>query len=304
MADRAASVLARLKTQANLTDRTFQLCLQLFCQEEFLRRLASSVYKNKLVLKGGHLIYCLTDFSSRPTVDIDFLARDTTNTTEALEGILANIINTPTGNDFIAYEIMYIEQISIDKKFPGLSAVLEARIKNTKTPVKIDFGFGDIVYPEEQIREVPTQLSDFAAPIVKTYSLETIVAEKLDAILDLMEFSSRMKDYYDLYYLSLQFNFDGSLLRTALVRTFANRERSYQSNDFLNLIAFACNEDMQKKWDTFNKRLKLPPIHFDEVIAGFAAFLEPVMESIYADVSFGFYWHAQDRMWKETGNKT
>ena len=298
MADRAASVLARLKTQANLTDRTFQLCLQLFCQEEFLRRLASSVYKNKLVLKGGHLIYCLTDFSSRPTVDIDFLARDTTNTIEALEGILANIINTPTGNDFIAYEIRQIEQISIDKKFPGLSAVLEARIKNTKTPVKIDFGFRDIVYPEEQIRKVPTQLSDFAAPIVKTYSLETIVAEKLDAILDLMEFSSRMKDYYDLYYLSLQFNFDGSLLRTALVRTFANRERSYQRNDFRKVIAFDCNEDMQKKWDAFINRLKLPPIHFDEVIAGIAAFLEPVWDSIYTDDSIGVYWHAQDGIWK------
>ena len=298
MADRAASVLARLKTQANLTGRSFQLCLQLFCQEEFLRRLASSVYTNKFVLKGGHLIYCLTDFSSRPTVDIDFLARDTTNTIEALEGILANIINTPTGNDFIAYEIRHIEQISIDKKFPGLSAVLEARIKNTKTPVKIDFGFGDIVYPEEQIREVPTQLSDFAAPIVKTYSLETIVAEKLDAILDLMEFSSRMKDYYDLYYLSLQFNFDGSLLRTALVRTFANRERSYQRKNFQNVIAFASNKDMQKKWDAFIKRLKLPPIHFDEVIAGIAAFLEPVWDSIYADDSIEFYWRAQDGMWK------
>ena len=253
---------------------------------------------NNLVLKGGHLIYCLTDFSSRPTVDIDFLARDTTNTIEALEGILANIINTPTGNDFIAYEIRHIEQISIDKKFPGLSAILEARIKNTKTPVKIDFSFGDIVYPEEQIREVPTQLSDFASPIVKTYSLETIVAEKLDAILDLMEFSSRMKDYYDLYYLSLQFNFDGSLLRTAFVRTFANRERSYQRNDFQKVIAFDCNEDMQKKWDAFIKRLKLPRIHFDEVIAGIAAFLEPIWDSIYADDSIGFYWHAQDGIWK------
>lgn len=298
MADKASSILARLRNQANASGRTFQLCLQLFCQEEFLRRLAASVYKNKLVLKGGHLIYCLTEFSSRPTVDIDFLARDTTNTIEALEGILANIINTPTGNDFVAYEIRHIEQISIDKKYPGISTVLEAQIKNTKTPIKIDFGFGDIIYPEEQVREVPTQLSGFALPIVNTYSLETIIAEKLDAILDLMEFSSRMKDYYDLYYLSLQFNFDGSLLRTALLRTFANRERSYQRNNFQNVIAFASNKDMQKKWDAFIKRLKLPPIHFDEVIAGIAAFLEPVWDSIYADDSIGVYWHAQDGIWK------
>ena len=120
--------------------------------------MAASVYKDKLVLKGGHLIYCLSEFSSRPTVDIDFLARDTANTVESLEEVLANIINTETGNDFISYEIKHIEEISIDKKYPGLSAVLQARIKNTKTPVKIDFGFGDIVFPEEQVREVPTQL--------------------------------------------------------------------------------------------------------------------------------------------------
>ena len=214
MADRAASVLTRLKNQANLTGRAFQLCLQLFCQEEFLRRLAGSKYKNNLVLKGGHLIYCLTEFSSRPTVDIDFLARDTPNTIEALRDVLSTIIDTPTGNDFILYEIKHIEIISIDKKYPGLSAVLQARIKNTKTPIKIDFGFGDLIYPEDQMRTVPTQLNDFIAPLVKTYSLETVVAEKLDAILNLMEFSSRMKDYYDLCFLSVGFDLDGNQLRS------------------------------------------------------------------------------------------
>jgi len=95
MADQGASVLARLRNQAKTSGRTFQLCLQLFCQEEFLRRLAASDYQNKLVLKGGHLIYCLTEFSSRPTVDIDFLAQDTANTIEALGNILLHIINPP-----------------------------------------------------------------------------------------------------------------------------------------------------------------------------------------------------------------
>ena len=238
MADRAASVLARLRNQGDASGKTFQLCLQLFCQEEFLRRLAASAYKAKLVLKGGHLIYCLSDFSSRPTVDIDFLARNTANTVESLEEVLANIINTRTGNDFVSYEIKHIEEISIDKKYPGLSAVLQARIKNTKTPVKIDFGFGDVVFPEEQVREVPTQLPDFVAPKVKTYSLETVVAEKLDAILDLMELSSRMKDYYDLYFLSVEFYFDGIQLQTALLKTFKNRDRAYIKDDLKRVLAF------------------------------------------------------------------
>jgi predicted nucleotidyltransferase component of viral defense system len=298
MADRAASVLGRLKNQANITGRTFQLCLQLFCQEEFLRRLASSKYKNNLVLKGGHLIYCLTEFSSRPTIDIDFLVQDTANTIEALRDVLSNIINTPTGNDFIFYEIKHIESISIDKKYPGLSAVLQARIKNTKTPIKIDFGFGDLIYPEEQMRTVPTQLNDFIAPRVKTYSLEAVIAEKLDAILSLMEFSSRMKDYYDLYFLSVEFDFDGNQLRTALIRTFKNRERTYRQKDMKRVLAFDQNKDMARKWDTFLKKVKLSPIQFNVVIAGIAAFLEPVWDSINTNHPFALFWSAQEGRWR------
>lgn len=52
--------------------------------------------------------------------------------------------------------------------------------------------------PEQEKRRIPTQLDDFESPIINTYSIETTVAEKIDAILSLMEFSSRMKDYYDI----------------------------------------------------------------------------------------------------------
>jgi predicted nucleotidyltransferase component of viral defense system len=297
MTDRAASVLARLRNQAAASGRPFQLCLQLFCQEEFLRRLAASDYKNNLVLKGGHLIYCLTEFNSRPTVDIDFLAKDTANTIEKLEEILRNIVNAKTGNEFVSYEIKHIEEISIEKKYPGLSVVLQARIKNTRTPLKIDFGFGDVVYPEERLREVPVQLPDFVPPLVKTYSLETVIAEKLDAILDLMEFSSRMKDYYDLYLLSVEFNFEGNQLRTALLKTFKNRDREYTKDDLKRVLAFDQNREMVRKWDAFLKKSKLSPIQFDVVIAGISVFLKPVWDSIYVDELFGHSWNLQDGKW-------
>ena len=103
MADRAASVLARLRNLAAASGRPYHLCLQLFCQEEFLRRLATSEHKNRFVLKGGHLIYCLTNFSSRPTLDIDFLVQNTDNSIEQIEKILADIIHTPGDNDFVSY---------------------------------------------------------------------------------------------------------------------------------------------------------------------------------------------------------
>lgn len=227
MADMAASVLARLKNKAVESGRSYHLCLQLFCQEEFLRRLEKSKYAENLVLKGGLFLYSLTDFDSRVTVDVDFLLRRMPNTPKQLKVILEEIIAIETGNDFITFEIKDIASIAVAKKYAGISASLVARIKNTKTPFSIDFGVGDIIVPKQEKRKIPTQLSDFDAPTVNTYSVETTIAEKIDAILSLMEFSSRMKDYYDIYYIANKFEFDGKILSEALRKTFANREHSF-----------------------------------------------------------------------------
>ena len=96
MADIAASVLTRLKNKAQSSGRSYQLCLQLFCQEEFLRRLEKSKYAENFVLKGGLFIYSLTEFDSRVTVDVDFLLRQMPNTPEQLRVVLEEIIATPT----------------------------------------------------------------------------------------------------------------------------------------------------------------------------------------------------------------
>ena len=220
MADIAASVLARLKNKAAESGRSYQLCLQLFCQEEFLRRLEKSKYAENLVLKGGLFLYSLTDFDSRVTVDVDFLLRKIPNTPEQLRGILEEIIAVHTGNDFVAFEIKDVAPIAVAKKYAGIGVSIVARIKNTRTPFGIDFGVGDVIVPKQEKRKIPPQLDDFVAPTVNTYSIETTVAEKIDAILTLMEFSSRMKDYYDIYYLANKFDFDGATLTEALKKTF------------------------------------------------------------------------------------
>ena len=200
MADVAASVLARLKNKSIESGRSYQLCLQLFCQEEFLRRLEKSKYAENLVLKGGLFLYSLTGFDSRVTVDVDFLLRQIPNTPEQLRGILEEIIAVHTGNDFVIFEIKDVAPIAVAKKYAGIGASIIARIKNTRTPFSIDFGVGDVIVPKQEKRRIPTQLPEFESPMVNTYSVETTIAEKLDAILSLMEFSSRMKDYYDIYY--------------------------------------------------------------------------------------------------------
>lgn len=273
MADIGASVLARLKNKAAESGRSYQLCMQLFCQEEFLRRVEKSRYADNLVLKGGLFLYTLTNFDSRVTVDVDFLLRQMPNTPEQLQAVLEEIIATDTGNDFITFEIKSVEPIAIAKKYAGIGASMIARIKNTRTPFSIDFGVGDVIVPQQEKRTIPTQLPDFEAPTVNTYSLETTVAEKLDAILSLMEFSSRMKDYYDLYYLANHFDFDSAVLAEAMLKTFANRGHHFTVEQFEQVTGFDSDEAMQKKWKAFVRKIDTETDDFSTVLHTIKAFL-------------------------------
>jgi len=176
-----------------------------------------------------------------------------------------------------------IHMISLDKKYPGISVILEAKIKNTRTPVKIDFGFGDVVHPGKQEREIPTQLGEFVSPLVSSYPIETIIAEKVDAILDLMEFSSRMKDYYDLYTLSNYFEINQETLRTALVKTFANRNRKFERETLSKVLAFNQNEEMQRKWKTFLRKTKLPVTELTTALSAIDELIGPFWDSLFPD---------------------
>lgn len=273
MADKASSVLARLKNKAKESGRSYQLCLQLFCQEEFLRRLEKSRYADNFVLKGGLFIYALTEFESRVTMDIDFLLQRLPNTPEQLRPIIEEIIQTEMDNNFVTFEIKSIEPIAVAKKYAGIGASLVAKIKNTKTPINIDFGVGDVIVPKQEKRSIPTQLDDFESPTINTYSLETTIAEKLDAILDLMEFSSRMKDYYDIYYLATHFEFDSDTLAEAMRKTFANRNHHFTIEQFNQVISFGEDESMQKKWQAFAKKINCEVCDYNYILNQINVFL-------------------------------
>ena len=299
MADMAASVLARLKNKAKESGRSYQLCMQLFCQEEFLRRLEKSEYAENLVLKGGLFIYSLTDFDSRVTVDVDFLLRKIPNTPEQLKVILEKIIAVDTGNDFVTFEIKDIAPIAVAKKYAGIGASIIARIKNTKTPFSIDFGVGDIIVPKQEKRKIPTQLSDFDAPMVNTYSIETTVAEKIDAILSLMEFSSRMKDYYDIYYLANKFDFDGMTLTEALKKTFENRNHNFTIEQFEQMLEFDSDDAMQKKWKAFIKKINAKTDDFETVLKTIKLFLAEPFIATMENKSFDRKWLSVANQWKK-----
>ena len=281
MADIAASVLARLKNKAAESGRSYQLCLQLFCQEEFLRRLEKSKYVENLVLKGGLLL------------------RQIPNTPEQLKSILENIIAVPTGNDFVTFEIKDAAPISVAKKYAGIGASIVAHIKNTRTPFSIDFGVGDVIVPKQEKRRIPTQLPYFESPTVNTYSVETTVAEKFDAILSLMEFSSRMKDYYDLYYIANKFDFDGEVLAEALKKTFTNREHSFTLAQFKQVMSFADDFAMQKKWKAFVRKINTKTDDYSTVLRTIQNFLEQPFAAAVENKRFTEHWSAANSTWSQ-----
>ena len=297
MADIASSVLARLKNKSKESGRSYQLCLQLFCQEEFLRRVEKSKYADNLVLKGGLFLYSITNFDSRVTVDVDFLLRSMPNTPEKLKEILEDVVAENTGNDFVTFEIKNVEPIAVAKKYAGIGATIVAKIKNTKTPFGIDFGVGDVIVPNQEKREIPTQLPEFNSPTVNTYSIETTIAEKLDAILSLMEFSSRMKDYYDIYYLANKFDFDGEVLTEALKKTFENRNRNFSLEQFEKMLDFSYDDAMQKKWKAFVKKINIKTDNFSVVLKTISDLLKEPFVAVLDNCKYTQYWSVSSNAW-------
>lgn len=295
--DKAASVIAKLKNKAKTTGKPLQLHLQLFCQEEFLRRLSMSKYSDNLVLKGGLFIYTLTNFESRSTTDIDFMARCLPNNVETFQKIVSEIIAVETGNDFIELSAEAFENISIQRKYPGISCQIVGKIKNTKTPFGIDIGVGDVIVPKPEKRAIPVQLDDFTKPEISTYSLESTIAEKFDAILQRLEMTSRMKDFYDIYYLSNMFDFDGRSLQQAIFETLQNRGTPYHADSLDQISRFVSDPGMITKWNQFLRRMKVKEPDFDKTINILITFLGPVWQAITSETEFHDYWHKDVGKW-------
>jgi len=296
--DIGSSVIARLKNKAQASGMSFQVHLRLFCQEEFLRRLSFSKYTDNLVLKGGLFLFVLSGFESRATIDVDFLLRQIPGGVKDIQRIVSEIINTPSSNDFISFEMSRFEEITPQRKYKGISLQLIGKIKNTKTPFNVDFGIGDIIVPKSEKRVIPTQLDTFVPPEISTYSLESTVAEKFDAMLQRMELTSRMKDYYDLYFIARTFDFDGRKLQEAIMQTLQNRGTDYDRSSFDEIVSFSENDAMLAKWRQFLRRTKLPNTDFEEVTALLNTFLGGIWNAIINEDEWLKNWSCQTTLWQ------
>lgn len=242
-------------------------------------------------------IYTLTNFESRATIDVDFLLSGYDNSLDTVKDLICKIIDTPTGNDYIMMTAQCFEEISPQRKYQGISTQIIAQIKNVRVPFNIDIGVGDVVVPKPEHRKINTQLPDFETPVIKTYSIESTIAEKFDAILQRFELTSRMKDFYDIYYLSRTFDFEGAKLQSAIFETLQRRGTPYNRDSFKRVVSLAEDEDMQKRWKYFLKTIKDDTLEFSFVIAEIQTFLKPVFDAIVNEKEFFHIWICDNANW-------
>ena len=233
----------------------------------------------------------------RATRDIDLLATGA-NDQQTVRGLVETICEFPCPEDGIQFdsESLRVSSIRDNQEYGGQSADLVAVLDSAKIPVHIDFGFGDVVIPGPIEEHLPTLINGVPSPVLQTYPKETAIAEKFEAMIQLGNRNSRMKDFYDIWALSDVFSFSGAALLEALARCFERRNTTWTANIPEALTsAFYSDSERQDLWTAYGRRgeiLSPPPSAFDEIGSRIQSFLGPVRGSILAGESFDMHWPA------------
>lgn len=293
------SIKAKLKNLAIKEGKQFDYLLNLYIIERLLFRLSKSDYADKFILKGGLLLYTILEDKARVTKDIDMLAKQLNSSLENLETIFRNIcsINVEDAIDF-DLSTLKIERIKEDADYEGVRVRITAYLDRTKKVLQMDIGFGDIVVPDTIKMEYPSLL-DMEKPIIKAYSLESVIAEKFQAMIYLSEANSRMKDFYDIYSLSQLYNFNGKILKEAIESTFIHRETHLP--EFPTVFSKTFKESAEKKqqWNAFKKRIAVnDDLDYEETINSIKEFLEPIYYAIIHKEDYLKIWDAKKYVWK------
>jgi predicted nucleotidyltransferase component of viral defense system len=303
--NKAASIRAKLMNIARAEGIDFDALLLRYFQERFLYRLSNSKFSDHFVLKGGLLLVCLKMPVLRPTKDIDFLAEQVKNDSAEIEHIFKDITKV-TCDDGIKFNSSSItsERIKEDADYEGIRLKIEATLGQARKRLQMDIGFGDIIIPESKVVEFPTLLEE-KPPRVRIYSIESIISEKFEVMIKLSMANSRMKDFYDVYTLSLNHNFQGRRLKKAIKSTFQRRKTPIPDNPLVFRVEFYGNKERQKQWTAFLRKLRLHDINqeFSEIMKRIISFLESVVISIRDRAQIGKSWDTITGSWKKRLSK-
>ena len=270
-----ASVRARLLTLAREKGQAFDLLLTRYTTERLLYRLSTTPHRDRFVLKGAMLLTTWFDDPHRPTRDVDFLGHGD----PAPEPMLAVFreICAIEENDGVTFDVdaLRVELIREELEYGGLRLRTTARLAGARISVVIDIGFGDTVEPGVEEINLPVLL-DLPAPRLRAYARETVVAEKFQAMVMLGLANTRMKDFYDIWMLSRNHDFDAERLSRAIAATFERRGTAIPEEvpDALS-PAFAADATKQRQWTAFVRDLDTDLPSLETIVIDLAGFLMP-----------------------------
>jgi len=280
--------------KARETGRPFSELLQYFAMERFLYRLSKSRYADNFVLKGALMLTVWQAPLTRPTMDIDLLGR-IENSIETIVEVTREICRQEVESDGIAFDLASIEaeRIAEDADYEGIRIRFRGSLDTARFIIQLDIGFGDIVIPSPEPTNYPTLL-DLPAPQLRGYSRESTIAEKFEAMVKLGILNSRMKDFFDIWLMSRQFDFEGSILVEAISKTFSTRGTNIQAVPVALMNTFAEDTAKAAQWRGFVRKNRLVdvPQNLVEVVAAIAFFLRPIAEELAAGTAFKGTWKA------------
>lgn len=277
------SIRARLLNVARQENIFFQTILTRYFQERLLYRISQTHYKNNFYLKGGALMYAYERFSARPTLDIDFLGSNISNDGKKIINVFKEICAVPCDEDGVYFDLTRIsaQNITEFKDYHGIRLSVPVSMDTIAQVMTMDIGFGDVVTPGAVPLDYPILLKHLPAANILAYSIETVIAEKMHAVVDLADQSSRMKDYYDLYQILSANQYDEDILRVAIKRTFENRHTEYKKDVMFFRAEYPENAAMQIRWKAFIRKITSKSnLLFSDVASYLQTTLKPYWENL------------------------
>jgi predicted nucleotidyltransferase component of viral defense system len=289
----ARSVQVRLARHAKAIGVDPNLVLTRYALERFLYRLSRSPYAEKFVLKGALLLLVWLDETIRPTRDADLLGFGDFSD-DALLRIFREICAVDVEPDAMRYasETARIESIRPEDAYGGRRVTLQGELGAARLRVQIDIGIGDVVTPAPTWIDYPGLL-DLPQPRLRVYTPESVVAEKLHAMVVLGLRNSRLRDFFDVDALAQRTTFDGSTLTTAVRATFERRRTAVPASIPTALTAaFHEAPDKQAQWRAFRSKIgsNVPPEPLRAVVERLTFFLVPILEACRSEATFPVHW--------------
>lgn len=263
---RSESIKQRLHNIAIANREEHQLVLMRYVMERFLYRVGVSSYRDNFILKGANVFQVWTGKPHRATRDLDALLlrlslADIRQAIERISGIECH----EDGIEFDHDSIM-VSEIKKGSDEPGVRVKLNAKLGTSQIPLQIDIAIGDTPFPSPQELEVPTLLKRDRISLL-SYPPEAVVSEKLQTIMALGMANSRLKDYYDIWYILKSFSLSEENLSTAISMTCSNRKTTIDGEVPLGLTElFSKDQDKVRQWVTFLKRADIEPLELSEIV--------------------------------------